>query len=243
MINIKGRVIRGPYVVTTGLLLYIDPANTRSYSGSGTTVNDISGNAYNGTLYNGVTFSASSFVFDGIDAYVGFPSTSNRWTWTPSGSTGLNTMTIDLWVKTTDSSGYVISKPFNGAGEYNYWIYSGNTWYVSSGGVGYSQTFTAYTTGLWENITCIVTPTQVATYRNGTINANFANHGITGNTTTYGDLNVDLSYMTLYPYGVPFVQNTFSIDGSASILRIYNRVLTAAEVNQNFNAMRERFGR
>lgn len=240
-IKILKRTVFGPNTVRSGLLLHIDPANTRSYPGSGTLVTDLSGNSYSGTLYNGVTYGSSVFTFDGIDDYIGWASPSSRWSWTPSGS-GLNTMTIDVWVKTTDGSGFVVSKPWNGNGEYNYWIYQGNTWYVSSGGAAASQTFTAYTTGVWENITCIVTPTQIATYRNGTINAAFTNHGLTGNIPTSGNNNVDLSYMTLYPYGGAFNQPTHAVAGSASVLRIYNRVLTADEVLRNYRSTKARFG-
>lgn len=220
----------------------MDPANTKSYPGTGTTVLDLSGNSYSGTLRNGVTFAANAFGFDGMDDHIIWSSPSSRWSWTPSGS-GLNTMTIDIWVKTTDGSGIVVSKPWNGNGEYNYWIHSGNAWYVSSGGAGYTQGFSSYLTGLWENITCIVTPTQVATYRNGSLSANFANHLLTGNTPTYGNSNLELTCMTMYPYGSTFDIPSHAVVGNVGLFRVYNRVLSATEVLQNYSAARGRFGR
>ena len=36
----------GPKIVSEGLVLYLDAANSRSYSGSGTTWSDLSGNGY-----------------------------------------------------------------------------------------------------------------------------------------------------------------------------------------------------
>lgn len=56
--------------VTTNLLFYYDPGNTSSYSGSGTTLIDLSSNGYGGTLNGGVTYSSSNggiFVFDGVN--------------------------------------------------------------------------------------------------------------------------------------------------------------------------------
>ena len=41
-----------PKIVTDGLVLCLDAANTKSYSGSGTTWTDISGKSNNGTLTN-----------------------------------------------------------------------------------------------------------------------------------------------------------------------------------------------
>jgi hypothetical protein len=65
----------GPNIVTDGLVLYLDAANQKSYPGTGTTWNDLSGNGNNGTLVNGPTFNSDnngSIVFDGVDDYVNF---------------------------------------------------------------------------------------------------------------------------------------------------------------------------
>lgn len=63
----------GPNIVTDGLVLYLDAANTKSYPGSGTTWNDLSGNGNNGTLINGYIFNSignGNLVFDGSNDYV-----------------------------------------------------------------------------------------------------------------------------------------------------------------------------
>ncbi len=44
-----------PNIITDGLILSLDPSNTRSYPGSGTALNDLSGKAYHGTLVNSPT--------------------------------------------------------------------------------------------------------------------------------------------------------------------------------------------
>lgn len=204
---------------------------------------DLTRNAYHGELINGVresTIGRSSLLFDGTDDYVAVSSPSNRWDWTPSGP-GLNTMTIDLWVKTTDTSGDVVSKPWNGSGEYNYRIYAGGTLVLNSGGGNNYQSFSSYATGNWENITCIFTPTQMGVYRNGVVSAALANHGITGNVPVYGNAALPLTLMTLYPYGGAFNAPTHATTGNLALLRVYNRALSAAEILANYNASRSRF--
>jgi len=63
-------------MVTESLVLYVDAANASSYSGTGTTWYDLSGNGYNGTLVNGVTWSTGSggtFLFTGSNLqYIDF---------------------------------------------------------------------------------------------------------------------------------------------------------------------------
>ncbi len=60
----------GPDINENGLVLSLDAANYKSYTGSGTTWRDLSGNSNNGTLTNGPTFNAANMgaiVFDGTD--------------------------------------------------------------------------------------------------------------------------------------------------------------------------------
>jgi len=69
---------RGPNIVTDGLVFVMDPASERSYPGSGTTVDSITGSNV-GTLTNGVGFTTDNegaFVFDGTDDCIVFPYSS-----------------------------------------------------------------------------------------------------------------------------------------------------------------------
>ena len=57
-------------IITNGLVLYLDAANTLSYQSGSTTWNDLSGNNRNGSLINGPTFNSQnggSIVFDGVN--------------------------------------------------------------------------------------------------------------------------------------------------------------------------------
>ena len=60
-------------IVTSGLVLNLDANNVSSYSGTGTTWTDLSGQNNNGTLINGVGYSSvngGALVFDGVNDYV-----------------------------------------------------------------------------------------------------------------------------------------------------------------------------
>ena len=81
-----------PKIVTDGLVLYMDAANSKSYVSGSTTWNDISRSGNNGTLINGPTFNSSnggSIVFDGTNDYVNL-SDSDNWFYTGN-------FTIEFW--------------------------------------------------------------------------------------------------------------------------------------------------
>ena len=74
--NIGGHIYNGTHadvedyknVITRGLVLHLDAGNKNSYSGSGSTWTDLSGNGNHGTLYNSPTYSSldgnGSFAFN-----------------------------------------------------------------------------------------------------------------------------------------------------------------------------------
>lgn len=232
-----------PKVVTKGLILYVDAGNTKSYPGSGTSVVDITKSGNTGTLQGGPTYSSTnggSLVFDGTNDFMYFTSPSNKFSWTPSG-TGIRSLTLDFWVKSADAIGNFISKPWNGSGYYNYRVDT-NTLFLQNN-TGASLTYSTLSTGNWEHAAVVITPTQMGVYRNGLLNAGFTNHGITGNLPPdLNNMNVNLVAMALYPYTDPWAGDTsHAIAGNLSMLRIYNKALTAEEVKQNFNAMRGRY--
>ena len=84
-------------IIVDGLILHLDAGNSSSYSGSGTTWTDLSGEGNNGTLVNGTSYTSDdggSLVFDGTNDYVNL------------GAVQINTAagTIGMWIK-LDSTG------------------------------------------------------------------------------------------------------------------------------------------
>ena len=91
-------------IVTNGLVLALDAANTKSYPGSGTTWTDLSANGNNGTLVNTPSYSPNNqgyFTFNGTNQAVSsFAST------TGFGVTGATPVaTMSMWVNFTRRSG------------------------------------------------------------------------------------------------------------------------------------------
>ena len=187
------------------------------------------------------TNKSASFIFDGLNDMLRIPSPSDRFAWTPSGA-GNNYLSIELWVKTLDGD-HIISKPWNGGGQYNYQLYGWGGFYIFSGDASnFGLNGSALNTGNWEYFCGIITPTQLAVYRNGVLNVGFTNHGLVTNGPVL-NTNNDLCLMAVFNYGIPWVGNIgLSTSGNIGSVRIYNRVLSAAEVLRNYNALRGRFG-
>ena len=94
-----------PRIVTDGLILALDAANTKSYpSSGGSTWYDLSGKGNNGTITNATFNSDGYFAFEGSGDYISFASASelqflNRLPYTlevwmyPTSNPGANTWT------------------------------------------------------------------------------------------------------------------------------------------------------
>ena len=85
-------------IIVDGLILHLDAGNSSSYSGSGTTWTDLSGEGNNGTLVNGTSYTSDdggSLVFDGTNDYVNL------------GAVQINTAagTIGMWIKLDSTVG------------------------------------------------------------------------------------------------------------------------------------------
>lgn len=222
-----------PKIVTDGLVLYLDAANRRSYSGSGTAWIDLS-NPTTSSLINGPTFDGAnggSIVFDGSNDYVN----TNRDLLTETG--GLFASASLAW----SVSAWFLPAPTNTAG----------TIVTRATGGGTSSTFTTVSSG------SVVT----ARLRGGTIrtisNVTTTWHElvITWNGTT-ANAYYDGSYVDTVSVGTAALQDTnFSIgannvlvtpadffNGRVANVKVYNRALSATEILQNYNATRNRFG-
>lgn len=133
----------GTSIITNGLICCFDGSNPKSYSGAGSTVNDISGNGNNGTITGSITLSNGAFQFttgNYITTTLNLATgeytivASARWT---GGSNGRiitsfsNNWLMGHWAGTTENhyaEGWV-SAVSSGAGDTNWRIYaaSGST--------------------------------------------------------------------------------------------------------------------
>jgi len=226
-------IIRGKSIVTDGLVLHIDAANPKSYPGTGTTINDLSGNGNNGTLINGAAFNsanAGSIEFDGVNDTINF-GTGN--TFFP-----LENFTMIMWFSSdgqTDTTGaapsllgltYGIRLRVN-ADNLSYGLDDGTT-------IRYLQSPSTYDfhNSSWHQVAIQANPTQRHMYIDGQyINSLTRNwSGTTRWPTNPANLGRDNNNSVYY------------FRGQIPIYKIYNKVLSAAEVLQNYNATKARFG-
>ena len=223
---------RGPNIVTDGLVFAVDAGSTRSYAGSGTTVNNLISST-TATLTNGTGFSTSNgglWTFDGTDDYIQVNTTT-----TPA--TGAFTIEFFYQISTTGGRGGMFernpSSPYNGVtlgqGGSGDWTFSVNN---GSQSVQYSATYP--TTNAWYNDVGVYDGVNtVRFYRNGVL---------LGTTTgsTLGNLDTGGTRDDLRIFRRD--SNSGVIGGKVANFRTYNIALTAAEVLQNFNAQKSRFG-
>jgi len=218
-------------IVTNGLVLDLDAAKVASYPGTGTAWYDISGNNNNGTLTNGPTFSGigkqAAIVFDGVDDYVSCGNVLFN---------NVSAVTISIWVniQTFTNGNTIISKGAQGEGSnttFAAWIISSsgirNRFFNSTGTSGLVDTVTL-SQNTWYNLTWTYNGSAITGYTNSIVGETAALSGPLKTNTN--PLNIASSI-----YG----NNTQMI---CSGTQIYNRALSQAEITQNFNALRGRYG-
>jgi len=244
-------------IVTDGLILNLDATNINSYPGSGTTWTDTSGYNNSGTLTNGPTFlrerGRGSIVFDGTDDYVQNPNRS-----TVTEFQYFNSFTVESFIKIMRNTGfgYVIDNRAmtDGNGNsYTGWgiLQLGNIVQAFIGGypgafdwrtVNISTTqFSNNIFSKWAHIAWTNSPIQGESkiYVNG-INA--TSQSFDDNTPPYV-INYNGNHrVTLGMSPADGTPGGHYISGSISVARVYNKMFSAQEVQQNYNALKSRFG-
>ena len=218
-----------PRVVSSGLVAYFDVANTRSYVGSGTTVNGlISGIGF--TLTNGVGFGTtgtSYFIFDGVDDNIPFS--------IPSPGTILS---IEMWARIKSFSG---GMPF-GFLQYDVWTANGAMGYNTAATDQYGLTSTQVTNlGLvnqWKHY--VFEMRTDVSYSNNKIYVNGQNQTlsqVTGSESAgFRSFNSGNGRLSSW-----LASNAFNISMDIAQFRIYSRALTTTEVLQNFITTKKRY--
>ncbi len=215
----------GPNIVTSGLILQLDAANTKSYPGSGTTWTDLSGNGNNGTLTNSPTFSSANggiFTFNGTNQFINCGNNS---------SIQITVGTISAWVRTTTpgaSFRSIIAKQSAWGLFFNDGILVTYDW-------GNAQTRTTglnIANGIWNHTAMTFTQTVGTPSNNAIIYLNGAS--VLTTTIKHSNHNVNLQIAEANA-------NQF-LNGNIASAQIYNRALSATEILQNYNGTKSRFG-
>lgn len=211
-------------IVTSGMVLNLDAGFVSSYPTSANTWYDLSYSGNNGTLVNSPTFSSlsgGSIVFDGVDDYVSI-----------SGLT-LSTYSLNIAFNSSvnDNDRRLIGSMTNAGGAASLTVSVGyvlntlSVWQESSQWVVISA-ITTNTNYILSIVSDQVTNTTKC-YLNGIFVKTMAN-SISINSVGIGQ-----------PYR--FLNGNY-FSGKVYTCQMYNRALSESEVQQNFNALRYRFG-
>jgi hypothetical protein len=245
-----GRVAYYGGIVKDGLVLDLDAAKKESYPGSGTRWNDISGLQNNGTLTNGPTFNSNnggSIMFDGIDDFVSGSDVPFRFG---------NTFSISIWFywDGLDKTNMNLLGKRNGpSGNYNQYVFFINNGSPYAGGTGKTIGFFAREDGSTSSSDTVLPYTfpsagiyNISVTMNATLQSLYVNGALSGSTSTnYTSKTFNIS-------GVDLLVGSSRNDAGTGILspfnnkiynvQIYNRALSAAEITQNYNALKGRYG-
>jgi hypothetical protein len=231
----------GPRIVTDGLVLCLDAANRKSYPGSGSTWYDLSGNEHNGTMVgttSQITYNPDNKGYFDAD--------------TTQGGTGFSFGThADFNLGNNGPHSVVSVVKFNVISSYNTilgksdginlgspytWMhvvregrlcsYNGSAWY----GRG-SDSVTnpvSFTTNQWGHVSYCYDGSTLRWYFNGSL--------INSTSFSYTDY-------TIHPlYSIASWDNAWHFEGDMAFLSFYNKGLSANEVQQNYNALKGRYG-
>lgn len=216
-----------PKVVTDGMVLCLDAANNKSYVGSGTSWVDISSSGPTGTLVNSPTFTSSfggNFVFNGSTQYA---SVSNVYNFATS-----NQFSAFVWAKSTPSTwnenGFLVSRrdqfifhPSAGNRDINYYLNTNAGWQALSYAPSDITVFGMYAMTYYGG--------NFRIFFNGALVSSATNFGTTLTSDT-GVIEIGKDD-TLARY----------MNGSVASVYLYNRMLSDAEVLQNYTATKARF--
>ena len=228
----------GSSIVTSDLFLHVDAGNDASYSGSGTTWTDLSGNGNNITLSSsGISYDSSdgdgSIVFDGTDG---------------KGSSSLSIDNIDddggsleLWCKITDTSGYRHIAGWRGGNCSFYLLLLFNDGRVEARADGSGSNVdivtSDYGTSFWANnwshivFTLNRSDNKTRFYLNGSL--------VATSSSTVGAMGSNTSFELMKTAAL----SSATAAGKLSQVRVYKgKALSLSEVVQNYDHSKSRYG-
>jgi hypothetical protein len=249
-----------PNIVTEGLVLCLDAEDLKSNSGSGSsTLNNRALTNTNASIING-TSSSKIVSFDGTNDYINVNNSETNATLSPDVATFSIWCRPSHWSGTGNYASSLISRGnYNTAG--GFFIHlkkSGNPNYPVAQATFSHSTTTSYTYNTaayatlngwdnWVNVTVTV-DSNIKVYVDGILQSTTSRNVSTiiygtGNIGSGGDTN--LRFCTTLSYAPTLDQGTGGYwrpySGDLGSGHMYNRVLTEAEVLQNYNALKSRF--
>jgi hypothetical protein len=247
-------------VVEPGLIYHLDPGNSASYARTGNSISDLSGRGRSGSL--GFAFGNSSTAYtykDGstrnnawqADVTCSAPTFSNTPVGNFSYSNGVcsyvpnvetvTTYTYDIWFKSSGSQTAwtpIVTTPYYntndqimfslnwmGSNTLAAGLFNGSTWYHTTTGT--------ISSGVWTHATVTFNGTTLSLILNGDV-AGKKTTSITAFTWNAAKIVPAIQFAKKWDGAQYF-------NGSIGSFRLYNRVLTTAEIEQNYFASSENY--
>ena len=226
-----------PKVVTDGLVLYLDAANTKSYPGSGITWTDLSRSG-NSSELKGPTFNSGnggSIVFDGTNDYVEIQNQIQFDQTDP--------FTLSSWVKSSNVINELIINNEN-------IVYTGYRLNINVNanieiGLRNSisddiaiETLNRIYANTWYHIVGTYDGTRNVSGMKIYINGVEEDTNTISNTLTSSTLSNQQTLLGIRRLSPP----SDPLRGNIANVQIYNRALSTIEITQNYNATKTRFG-
>ena len=221
-------------IVTSNLVLWYDPSVSASYSGSGSTINNLASTSLSGTMSN-ITHTSPYFSYNGTNSQVSITDNSLL-------EPGSGDWTMEVWVNQSVATGsqVILGKfdPGGGSQDVSYAIRvsSGNVRAdFGNGSTAMNTSNYALSIGTWTQLVYVfnnVANNNIITYVNGVQQA----------TTTHSFasiLNTSANF-TLGSYNGGEYPQYFN--GRIGITRLYSAALSSADVLQNYNADKSKYG-
>lgn len=222
----------GPHTFIDGLVGVWDAANPKHYTSPST---DVTGKI-GATLYGGVGFTDHYWTFDGVDDYIQL---DNNLIDTGEIGSGNIAYTLEAWIYITGTPGTTTSgwsiignASANGIGMQL--MYLTDATYINFGYRSNSNYYgtTAITEDEWHHIVC--------TRELGVSNRIYVD-GVFDTSYSISSLSVNASASAMQ-IGYAAGRITGRYEGRIAIVRAYNTHMTDAQVLQNYNNMKARFG-
>ena len=229
--NVVNFTTSTPTIVTTNLILHLDPAN---YSGPGTTWNDLSTQNNTATLVGSPTYTSSpaSFTF-----------AANKHATTTKSNISLTTATFIAWVNPSETQGAYTGIIFNRTGHGGSSVFATGLDLYTNNSVGYHWNDNGATYN-WDS--GLYVPNNVWSMIVITVSANSATAYLcNANGISSAVNNISHSTLTGLNFFIacdPGDKANRAFKGKIGKTMVYNGVLTLSEITSTFNALKSNYG-
>ncbi len=208
-------------IVTDGLVFYVDAGNSKSYPGSGTTLTDLVG-GNDGTLINGPTFDSANGGHLSLDGSNDYIQTSFA-----LGLGGNKSKTFCLFVNIPSFSFKSIFEYGITSTAKHFALETRSSSQIAFNGWSRDVTVNYSDYGEWSYLT--------VTHDEASNTTSVFNNGTLLGSDTSNQLNTTDNALKIG------TGRRNPLNMKLSVFQVYNRALSASEITQNYNALKNRF--